>query len=99
MSKIVYLFDETTKEFNGSWECQESPLEPGIHITPTHSTEIAAPSFNSETETCVWNGSGWAVSAIPVPEIKSVPIADIYTPTKEELLAQLAALQAQIQAL
>lgn len=38
--KTVYLFDEVTNEFTGEYMAQESPLEPGVFITPVHSTEL-----------------------------------------------------------
>lgn len=42
--KPHYLFDATTGEFNGVYDAQESPLEPGVYIAPTHSTDIAPPT-------------------------------------------------------
>lgn len=40
MSKTVNLFDEKTGLFLGQYDAQESPLEPGEYILPTHSTDI-----------------------------------------------------------
>lgn len=40
MSKLVHLFDEVTGEYLGSCIAQESPLEPGVYIEPTHSTDL-----------------------------------------------------------
>ena len=60
-------------------EAQESPLEPGVYITPTHSTEIAAPTFNSETENCVWNNNEWVITIIPIPDPIPDPIVIVDT--------------------
>ena len=60
MTKRVYLYDGENNAYNGFWDCQESPLEPGVYITPTASTEIEPPTF-TELQTCNWNGSAWEV--------------------------------------
>ena len=41
MTKTVYLIDETTGEYLGEYQAQESPLEVGVYITPEHSTDNA----------------------------------------------------------
>jgi hypothetical protein len=79
MSLLVYLFDGVTKEFAGTWECQESPLEPSTYIEPTDSTTIQNPVFNPETQTCTWDGTAWVVADIPAP-IPPTP----KPPTKDE---------------
>lgn len=38
--KKVYLYEELGGLYLGSYNAQESPLEPGVFITPEHSTEI-----------------------------------------------------------
>lgn len=60
MSKRVYLFDGKNNTYNGFWDCQESPLEFGVYITPTASTEIEPPIF-TEFQNCIWDGSEWKV--------------------------------------
>jgi hypothetical protein len=60
MSKRVYLYDGKDNAYNGFWDCQESPLEPGVYITPVASTEIEPPTF-TELQTCRWNGTAWEV--------------------------------------
>lgn len=40
MTKIVYLFDESTGEFKGEYIAQQSPLEPNVFIAPVHSTPL-----------------------------------------------------------
>ena len=80
MSLTVYLFDTTTKEFAGTWECQESPLEPEVYIQPTESTTIEPISFDV-TQTCTWNGSAWVIATKPVEPVSPVepeaPLTDI----------------------
>ena len=39
----VYLFDSVTFKYAGFYDCQESPLELGVYITPTDSTSIEPP--------------------------------------------------------
>jgi hypothetical protein len=60
MSKRVYLFDGKDNAYNGFWDCQESPLEPGVYITPTASTEVQPPSFK-DFQNCTWDGKNWQV--------------------------------------
>lgn len=87
--KTVYLYSNTGA-YVGPYICQESPLEPGIYITPTDSTEIEPPEF-TELESCAWNGAEWLVATIPVIAAPKTTVA--------ELMAQLADIQAQITAL
>lgn len=73
MSLTVYLFNPDTKEFEGTWDCQESPLEPGVYIQPDSSTTIEPTSFD-ESQTCEWDGTNWVVSKKPVtPENQPEP--------------------------
>ena len=73
MSKLVYLFDglsvhnDLTTNFNGIYDCQESPLEAGVYLIPTDSTSIQPPSFDSEVSTCHWEGTQWILTDIPKP--------------------------------
>lgn len=75
MSKRVYLFDGIDNAYNGFWDCQESPLEPGIYITPVVSTEIQPPTF-TELQTCTWTGTTWEVKNKPVPIVEEQPITE-----------------------
>ena len=79
MSKIVYLFDSITKEFTNVYTAQESPLEPGVFITPTDSTQIVPPAFNTETSKCIFQNNSWSIVEIP-PQPQ---------PTPEELQEQI----------
>lgn len=54
---IVYLYDDKTFEFTGSWDAQESPLEPGIFLTPSASTQIAPVAKSGYAS--IWNGNKW----------------------------------------
>ena len=80
MTKRVYLFDGLNKGFNGIWDCQESPLEVGIYITPTASTEVEPPTFNGEEETCIWDGSQWVLTPIPKPVVATITPANSSQP-------------------
>jgi hypothetical protein len=74
MSKKVYLFDglsvhnNLNTNYNGFWNCQESPLEPGVYITPVASTEIEPPTFDATIDTCTWDGTQWILTTIPISE-------------------------------
>lgn len=50
MSKLVHLFDEVTGEYLGSCVAQQSPLEPGVYIKPTHSTDLPPIQLDVESE-------------------------------------------------
>lgn len=54
----VYAYDANTKEYLGTTQAQESPLEPGITLMPSNSTAIQPPSVE-EKQVAVWNGEGW----------------------------------------
>lgn len=97
MAKRVYLFDGVNNAYNGFWDCQESPLEPGIFIKPLASTEIEPPTFNGLENTCTWDGAKWVL----IPIIKPVIIDPVIPaqPTISELQLQLAYLSAQLQSL
>ncbi len=67
-TKTVYLFDGAGK-FTGQYEAQESPLEPGVFIAPSISTEVAPPQLQAG-EHAQWDGAAWVVHAPePAPAI------------------------------
>lgn len=67
-TKTVYLFDGTGK-FTGQYEAQESPLEPGVFIAPSISTEVAPPQLQAG-EHAQWDGAAWVVHApAPAPAV------------------------------
>jgi hypothetical protein len=89
--KIVYLFNEVTGIYEGSYEAQESPLEPGVYITPTASTDIAPPAL-AAGESLHWTGSAWQVIAAVVPVL---PIAPTFASLKD---AEFASFRTQREA-
>jgi hypothetical protein len=63
----VYVYDENG-EFNHEYEAQESPLEPGVFITPILSTNIA-PKYDPTKETVFFVDKKWKkVPLTPVTE-------------------------------
>lgn len=58
----VYAYDATTKEYIGTTQAQESPLEDGVVLMPANSTGIQSPSVG-EKQAAVWNGSAWDIAA------------------------------------
>jgi hypothetical protein len=51
----------------------EDPKVAGRYALPAGSVDVEPPAFNSETQTCSWDGSQWVVADIPVPEPESTP--------------------------
>lgn len=58
----VYAYGATTKEYLGTTQAQESPLETGVVLMPANSTVIQPPAL-ADRQAAVWNGSGWDVIA------------------------------------
>ena len=85
MSKRVYLFDglsihnHLTINYNGFWDCQESPLEPKNYLTPVASTEIEPPAFDGAIHTCTWDGTQWVLTEIPKPQSITVESVGLTT--------------------
>lgn len=65
--KTVYLYDAETREFTGTYEAQESPLEPGVFITPEASTDTPPPDFLVGQATCFIDGE-WR----HVPDVRGI---------------------------
>jgi len=95
--KTVYIYSDMGS-YVGAYVCQESPLEDGVYITPTKSTEIEPPTF-TELETCTWDGAEWVVNVIPIIVEPTPQFITPIVPTATELMAKLVAIQSQIQAL
>lgn len=75
MSKRVYLFNGAEARYNGFWDCQESPLEEGVYISPVDSTEIEPPTFDALVTDCQWDGTQWVLTTIkPSPETVPEPV-------------------------
>lgn len=53
--------------FVGVTEADESPLEPGVFLLPARCT-LTPPQNPSEGEWPRWNGSAWALVALPVSD-------------------------------
>jgi len=83
-TKTVYIYDKNGV-FVESYMCQESPLEPGIFITPENSTPIEPPLIPIGSAAVFSNGE-WSVFSIPTP---TPPV--IAPPTPAELQAELVA--------
>lgn len=54
----VYAYGATTKEYLGTTQAQESPLETGVVLMPANSTVIQPPALG-EKQVAVWNSHGW----------------------------------------
>lgn len=65
MKKTVYLYDETGR-YNGKYDAQESPLEPGTFIVPARSTDVAPPSVGGN-QFAQWDGTQWLVEDVATP--------------------------------
>lgn len=74
MPKTVHLYDETTGEYAGPYDMQESPLEPGEYIRPTCAFDDAPPAIG-EKQTAVVRNNAWVV----VPDFRGVPVWDVKT--------------------
>jgi len=59
--KIVYLYDQTTGEYQGEYEAQESPLEPTEFIVPTYSTDVA-PFAIPNGKYLKWTNNAWVAT-------------------------------------
>lgn len=58
--KPYYLFDAAGGEYQGVYEAQENPLEPGSHIAPVNSTDIAPPAL-SANQAAVFASGAWSI--------------------------------------
>lgn len=63
---LAYSYNEITKEYTGSEEADESPLEPGEFLLPAYSVSIAPPN-EVEGYRRVWSGTEWEQVLIPPP--------------------------------
>lgn len=77
MSK-VYLFNELTGEFEGNYYPQESPLEPGVFITPIHATDKLPPHLDLNQSLRFVNGN-WVVLVAPAdaPPTAVLPLTSL----------------------
>lgn len=77
--KTVYLYDLFTGELNGTYKAQESPLEPGVFITPSASTDLAPPDVLESHARCFIGGS-WQ----QVPDVRGI----WYKPSGEAIIIE-----------
>lgn len=64
----IYHYSPVTGEFLGAGLADESPLEPGVFLLPSFSTEMAPPATGQD-QIAVWEDSAWAVQEVePEPE-------------------------------
>lgn len=77
--KKVYLYDGVSGLFSGDYEAQESPLEPGVFLTPTASTTVMPPQ--SLNKIAKWDGVSWKlVNVTPPEESPEEPAQKRFTP-------------------
>ena len=79
-TKTYYLFDPVSGAFIEPYEAQESPLEPGTYIAPTHSLEVAPPAV-SAGQIAVVAGGAWTIAE----DHRGATIYDQATGTPQEV--------------
>jgi hypothetical protein len=67
MKKTVYLYDPITLAPIAAYDAQESPLEPGVFITPVYSVDTPPPVAGPNQRIFFDGVSGWVVKDLPVP--------------------------------
>ncbi len=80
---LAYSYNEITREYTGSEEADESPLEPGVFLIPANAVSIAPPD-PMEGYRRVWNDTEWDLVLIPPPPAIPEPLP----PTAEEVRAE-----------
>lgn len=80
--KTFHLYDPETGAYRGTYDAQESPLEPGVYIAPNDSTEDAPPTRSGQVPK--WK-NGWKLVDAPPMTAES---------PEESKAAQIAALEA-----
>lgn len=89
--KIVY-----NKATGAEVIAYEDPKVAGRYALPANSTEVKPPEFNASTHTCVFNGTEWILSEIPIPEPPPEP--EPYVETYVDLrLAEYGSPQEQLE--
>jgi hypothetical protein len=67
-SKMVWVYEATTGRLIGEYLAQESPLEPGVFIAPTHSTDIEPPQTTEGMSAIFADGKWDAVVIVSAPD-------------------------------
>ena len=57
---IIYNYDAATKEYAGSENAFESPLEEGVYLIPANATEKQPPQVQQNEAVC-FNGQNWEI--------------------------------------
>lgn len=65
-SITVYNFD-SAGFYTGSSQADESPMEPGVFLTPVNSTEVEPPQA-PEGKRARWNGGQWKLLAVAMDD-------------------------------
>lgn len=66
-TKVVYSFD-SAGFYTGPTLAQESPLEPGVWLFPSSTTEDAPPEFDP-SRIARWDGSRWNLEEVQPQEL------------------------------
>jgi hypothetical protein len=77
MPKIVYLFDPDTRAFKGTYEAQESPLEPGEFIVLVYCTDTAPFALAAGQWAFLDGNNSWVVRGAPTPTEADLLAADV----------------------
>jgi hypothetical protein len=67
MKKTVYLYDPVTLAPTAPYDAQESPLEPGVFITPVYCIDTPPPEAGPNQRVFFDGVSGWLVKDLPIP--------------------------------
>lgn len=74
--KTVHLYDPATGQYGGTYEAQESPLEPGVFLTPDASTDVAPPPI-LDGQWVRFDRGQWVVDTIPEPVPVILPVLSL----------------------
>ena len=90
--KTVYAFNQTTGQFTGQVQLDESdmsPLELDVYLVPAGCVEVAPPA-HSGSEYAEYSDGQWIIRTIPAPQ--PVPVTEpAPPPTVQQQLDQLDA--------
>lgn len=59
-TKTCYIYDAITGELKAVYQAQQSPLEPGVFIEPTQSTETPPPALGAN-QAAVFSAGAWSI--------------------------------------
>lgn len=95
-TKIVYVFNSLTKEYEGPKVLDKTDRSPisGAWQIPCNMVEITPPEI-PEDHKCIWDGTQWIIKEVEkpkepeIPEISQVPGSTTQTPSLSERIAVL----------